>query len=381
MPNRTRLELDFSEVTQPVGVFYNCVIPAQTLLEICQFDFRQIRDNNGVKEFMGIQRPLNDKRVKDIRTYIGTDDASFPTSIVISVDERCASIAVVDGVQKLVLSSYQDADTVENSEIVIPFRAIASIIDGQHRLMAFDGTQHNWSLTVNVFVGIDEGTQAMIFSKVNLAQTKVNKSLVYDLFNLDRHRSPEKTAHEIVVNLNEMRESPFQGLIKRLGSATDGVFGETLSQATIVKGILPFITKDPLIDRDIGRRIGIWPDRGADDLQRRIFYPFFRSDEDAKILAVLINYYSAVAERWPTAWKGSGKGDVLSRTNGFNGTMRFLRDAYLQLTNRPSVPSKEQFRAILDRSALKDTDFNTKRFPPGSSGAAALYRELEPLLR
>lgn len=370
---RTTLELDFFEVNQNAGTFYCCEISAQTLLEICQFDFRQIKENGGVKEFMGIQRPLKDDRVNAIRKYLGTSDACFPTSIVISVDERCASFATSNSRTKLVLKPFQDAD---QPNVVVPFRAIATIIDGQHRLKAFEGTSHNWSLTVNIFVGVDEATQAMIFSTVNLAQTKVNKSLVYDLFSLDRKRSPEKTSHELVVNLNEMDESPFRGLIKRLGSATDGVFGETLSQATIVKGILPYITNDPLIDRDIGRRIGVWPDRGPEDFKKRIFYPFFRADEDHKILAILINYYSAISEVWADAWKFTGKGGVLPRTNGFNATIRFLRDAYLYLTVTPSIPSKNDFIAIFRRSELTSADFNVTRFQPGSGGAAALYKEL-----
>jgi DGQHR domain-containing protein len=372
-----KLELNFFEVTQPVGKFYSCVIKAQQLLEICTFDFRQIAENNGVKEFLGIQRPLKEDRVKEIRRYIRTEDASFPTSIVISVDERCAFIEEKNGNVSLILKSFEDP---QDRNIIIPFRAIAKIIDGQHRLKAFEGTDVNWDLSVNIFVGIDEGTQAMIFSKVNLAQTKVNKSLVYDLFSLDRGRSPEKTSHEIVVNLNDMADSPFRGLIKRLGSATDGVFGETLSQATVVKGILPYITNDPLTDRDIGRRIGFWPDRGSDDFERRIFYPFFKSNQDHKILAIIINYFLSIKERWPDAWASSGRGAILSRTNGFNGSMRFLRDAYLHITNKPEVVSKEKFAEIFARSTLTDADFTTDRFPPGSSGAAAIYREFQPLL-
>lgn len=373
----TTVSLAYTEVTQNVGVFYSCIMPAQQLLEICQFDFRQIKENNGVKEFLGIQRPLKEDRVREIRKYIGTEDACFPTSIVISVDERCVSFEDVNGTRKLTLRPYQDST---DPEIVIPFRGIAKIIDGQHRLKAFEGTEHNWDLAVNIFVGADEGTQAMIFSTVNLAQTKVNKSIVYDLFSLDRDRSPEKTSHEIVVNLNSMAESPFYQLIKRLGSATDGVFGETLSQATVVKGILPYITNDPLTDRDIGRRIGIWPDRGSKDFEKRIFYPFFKDREDHKILAVIINYFDAIRERWPTAWASSGRGAILSRTNGFNGSMRFLRDAYLDVTTRPSVPTKDQFAAIFARSDLVDSDFATDRFPPGSSGASALYKEFAKLL-
>lgn len=374
MRRNKSIVLDCLELKQSVGVFYSCVINAQTLLEMCTFDFRQIHDNNGVKEFLGIQRPLKTSRVKEIRKYIRTEDGSFPTSIVISIDERCASfITDTDGRRKLKLSEYYN---VETANLEIPFDAIATIIDGQHRLKAFEGTEIDWDLSVNVFVGIDQGTQAMIFSKVNLAQTKVNKSLVYDLFSLDRGRSPEKTCHEIVVNLNEIEESPFYQSIKRLGSATDGVFGETLSQATIVQGILPLITRDPIGDRDIGRRSGAWPERGPQDFKSRIFYPFFQKNEDYKVLAILINYFSAVQEKWPDAWGARGRGAILKRTNGFNALIRFLKDAYLEITGVPKVVSKQEFAKIFAKSQLKDDDFNTDNFPPGTSGSAALYREL-----
>lgn len=369
----TKLEisLKFQEIKQEIGTFYATVIGAQTLLEICTFDYRKIKENNGVKEFMGIQRPLKDDRVKDIRKFINTSDGCFPTSIVISVDERCAFIDPVSG--NLTLKPYED---LVDREIIIPYRGIATIIDGQHRLKAFEGTEINWDLSVNIFVGIDEGTQASIFSKVNLAQTKVNKSLVYDLFSLDKTRSPEKTSHEIVVALNDIMDSPFYRKIKRLGSATDSVFGETLSQATVVKGILPYISKDPMTDRDIGKRIGIFPDRGASDFERRIFYPFFRRKADAEILAILINYFGAVRDRWPDAWANTGTGAILSRTNGFNGLIRFLRDAYLTSTTEPTVLTKAHFQEIFARCNISDGQFNPGNFPPGSGGAAALYHQL-----
>lgn len=375
---RTAIDLPFLEIEQPVGKSYLCSVSAQKLLEICTFDFRQIEENNGVKMFLGIQRELDKKRVKDIRKYIATEDASFPTSIVISVDERCAELVDQDDQILLRLRSYEDPESIADS---VPFRGIATIIDGQHRLAAFKDSEIDWTLSVNIFVGIDEGTRAMIFSKVNLAQTKVNRSLVYDLFGLDRDRSPEKTAHEITVLLNDLEESPFFERIKRLGSATDGVFGETLSQATVVKGILELLSKDPIVDRDIGRRSGIFPKRGADDFQRRIFYPFFADDRDVDILAILMNYFTAVREKWPDAWDYTGRGAVLSKTNGYNGLIRFLRDAYLHLTDKPTVISKENFAKILARSNLKNEDFTTDRFVPGTGGSSALYRELLETLK
>jgi DGQHR domain-containing protein len=371
--SQASLIIPFQKVTQPVGDFYSCVVSAQQLLRICTFDFRKIEQNKGVKEFLGIQRPLNDDRVKEIRKYIATEDASFPTSIVLSVDERCAYIENGDDGPSLKLTSYTDPEDEKN---VVPFTGIATIIDGQHRLKAFEGTQINWDLSVNLLIGADPGTQAMIFSKVNLAQTKVNKSLVYDLFSLDRNRSPEKTAHEIAVNLNDMSESPFHAKIKRLGSATEGVFGETLSQATVVKGLLPLISKDPLVDRDIGRRTGVWPHRGQEDFTRRVFYPAFRDNRDGEILATLLNYFNAVKARWPAAWEYTGQGSVLPKTNGFNGLIRFLRDAYLYVTASPRVITQQEFANIFARSPLNDEDFTVDRFKPGSSGSAELYREL-----
>lgn len=371
--SKATLLLPYLKISQPVGDFYSCVVSAQRLLQICTFDFRRIAENNGVKEFLGIQRQLNDDRVKEIRKYIATEDATFPTSIVLSVDERCAHMVASDTGPLLKLTSYIDP---EDEKEIVPFTGIATIIDGQHRLKAFQGTEIDWDLSVNLLIGADQGTQAMIFSKVNLAQTKVNKSLVYDLFSLDRNRSPEKTAHEIAVNLNDMKESPFYQKIKRLGSATEGVFGETLSQATIVKGILPLISKDPLVDRDIGRRSGFWPERGQDDFERRIFYPAFRDNRDGEILATLLNYFNAVKQRWPEAWEYTGKGSVLPKTNGFNGLIRFLRDAVLYLTSSPRVIYQEEFYRIFEKSTLKDDDFNVDLFKPGSSGSAELYRTL-----
>ena len=246
-------------VTQPIGQFYVGVIRADELLRICKFDYRRMQYNvGGYPEVLGIQRKLNEKRVDEIRRYLSTVDACFPTSVVISLDERCATIEETERQGFLILHvhPYEDNSTPELS---LSLDQVAIIIDGQHRLKGLEeANADEFELSLSVFIGIDEGTQASIFSIVNLAQTKVNRSLVYDLFSLAKDRSPERTCHEIAVALDSLPDSPFHNRIKRLGVATEGRFGETLSQATVVKGILPYITKDPMLDRDIGKRIGFW---------------------------------------------------------------------------------------------------------------------------
>lgn len=364
------------QVSQPVGSFFVGVMRADHLFSVCKFDYRRMQYENGYVDFLGIQRELNQKRIRDIKQYVGTVDACFPTSIVISIDEKCARIDETDviGAKLLRISEYIDD---QQPELSIKLEEVASIIDGQHRLKGLEEAGNaDFEIPVSIFVGPDDATEAMIFSIVNLAQTKVNKSLVYDLFSLATSRSPEKTCHEVVVALDRMEESPFQNRIKRLGVATEGRFGETLSQATVVKGILPYITNDPAADRDRGKRFGFWDDTLSRDFRKRIFSEFFRKNEDVKILDNLINYFSAIRERWPNAWAGTGKGNIINRTNGYNGFIRFLRPAYLYHTTEPRVISQSEYASIFKRVSLTDEDFNPTRFLPGTSGSTNLFNTL-----
>ena len=195
-------------VNQPIGQFFVGVIRADALLSICKFDYRRMQFRNEYADYLGIQRKLNEKRIKEITQYVDTVDACFPTSVVISVDAKCASIkeSELQGFMKLEIVEYVDEETPELS---IPLNHVATIIDGQHRLKGLEEAQKDaFELSVSIFIGADAATEASIFSIVNLAQTKVNKSLAYDLFDYAKARSPEKTCHEIVVALDKLPEVP-----------------------------------------------------------------------------------------------------------------------------------------------------------------------------
>jgi hypothetical protein len=89
-----------------------------------------------------------------------------------------------------------------------------------------------------------------------------------------------------------------------------------------------------------------------------------------------MNYFLAVSARWPDAWKNTGKGNIINRTNGFNGFIRFLRPAYLYFTTTSEVVSEEQFARLFAKVKLEDGDFSPEKFLPGSSGATKLYKTL-----
>ena len=366
---------------QPIGTFFVGVMPAVELLAICEFDYRRIRENDGYKDFLGIQRQLKSDRVSAIRKYINTSDATFPTSIVVSIDDRCATFVHDHGCATLEITEYLDE---ESPEMSITLENAASIIDGQHRLKAFDADwrPEKFDISVSFFIGVDDATEATVFSTVNLAQTKVNKSLVYDLFSLEKSRSPERTCHEIAVAMDRLPESPFFERIKRLGTTTEGRIDETLSQATFVRGLLPFITNDPVTDRDIGKRFGFWDPAPARRERQQFFRPYFTAGKDERILANMMNYFGAVRECWPRAWEGSIEGGMLNKTNGYNALMRFLREVYHEIAPEElDIIERGTFLGHLESLGIREETLTVDNYRPGSSGASSLYRRLHDELR
>ncbi len=244
------------EVTQKNGAFFSTCLSAKDLTGITYSDVRRlVSEERDVERYLGVQRPINKARVKRIREYILSPDPTFPTAIIISVDEACVSYDPDKG-EMTPFESHKREDTGDGKEIV--FGKIAKVLDGQHRLAGFyndDGDfdigDTEFDLNVSIFVGADLSVQAQIFAIVNLAQTKVSRSLVYELEDLSRVRSPFKACHNIAVALDGLPSSPFYKRIKRLGFVTPGRSGETITQAAFVEALTDLISRDPFADRNM----------------------------------------------------------------------------------------------------------------------------------
>lgn len=383
--NHRSISIYAFRVRQPIGDFYTAVVPSQRLVDICYFDIRGLTYREDFADFMGIQRELDPKRVSEIKRYVQTLDPSFPTAIVLAVDEKCAQIEnhsilgdsnnCVGNLVKLTLRNYPEP---EEGVDPILFRDIARVIDGQHRIAGLvDYSGPEFDLNVSIFIGADIATQATIFSTVNLAQTKVNKSLVYDLFAYAETRSPEKTCHDVAVVLDSNKNSPFFGLIKRLGTATEGRFGETLSQASFVKGLIGYISPDVLGDRDAGKRKRSFPKFDGRVAERLILREFFVTGRDEIIASVMWDYFQAVKERWPDAWSKTGRGWVLNKTAGYFGLMRFLKPCLTHLRRElHRIPNASDFGEIFFIMKIQDDDFRSNNIRPGTSGEKYVYELL-----
>ena len=365
-----RIDLEFSclKVTQPIGDLYLASIPHKRLIEITHFDVRRIlQRERDVERYLGIQRPLNGRRVTELQEYVNYYDASFPTAIIIAVDEPFASY---DEETQIIRLSNVPRD---EDEPAIPIRNVARVLDGQHRIAGlgnFEGEA--FDLPVTIFVGADIADQAHIFATVNLEQSKVNKSLAYDLYSLATSRSPQKTCHSVAVVLDQDEASPLYHRIKRLGVAMEEKGFQPLSQATFVESVMRYISDDPKGDRDrLLRRRDLEPATG-DDLIRFPFRNFFVEERDVQIVEVLFNYFNSIKATWPIAWSNPDRGNMLNRTNGFRAFMRLYSHlCRISNTRTGAVPSAfiEEF---LTKVKLEDRDFNTENFKPGTSGESTL---------
>lgn len=391
------------KIIQPVGEFYIASFNARDLIDIAYADVRTLeenKNNNGLDSYIGQQRKPDPKRIKQIAEYVKNVDACFPTGIIISIEPEC--VEYDEDTSTLILHETQD----ESGNIIIPYEKIAKIIDGQHRLMglkyAYDNpglfsqefNQSIFELNVSIFIGFDVAEQAMIFATVNLAQTKVNSSLVNDLYDFTKERSPQKLCHYITITLDADEASPFYKRIKRLGVATKGRTNETLTQATFVKSLIKYICKNDEQenrDKDIYKR-GDIPAKSTDKNERSklIFRDYMIDEKDYELIDVIWDYFEAVRSKWPLAWNTYEQGYMLNKSNGFMGYMRFMKDAYnfvLEIKeNHPNLakksfyerqPNETDFSEVFRDFSLTDEDFTITNFQPGTSGEANLYKRLK----
>ena len=128
------------------------------------------------------------------------------------------------------------------------------IIDGQHRLWAFDddSIKDDYELPVVAFVGLDLSWQAYLFYTINIKPKKINASLAFDLYPLLRSEKwlmkfeghaiyRETRAQEIVDFLWAHSQSPWYHRINMLGAR--GQKGHTVTQASWIRSLLASFVK------------------------------------------------------------------------------------------------------------------------------------------
>ncbi len=372
-PDKITKTVPALRIKQPIGEIYVASFNHKLIQKITFFDVRRVlRDERDIEAYLGIQRPLNETKISELKKYVNFNDATFPTAATLAAD-KSEYVTYNEETKELTFSNCLPGENTPS----IAFSNLCRVIDGQHRIAGLEGFEGNdFEMMAAVFVGIDLADQAYIFATVNIEQTKVNRSLAYDLFELARTRSPFKTCHNIAVALDTIEESPFYERIKRLGTATAGRERETITQSNFVNCLIGYISTDAKMDRDIllrGKELDLV---NTDQLQKLCFRNMFIRGQDVEIGRVVQNYFTAISTKWDGAWNDFSQGMMLNRTNGFKAFCSVLGKIYTEVSAPGDVPDANKFRKILEKVDLTDEDFNTDNFKPGTSGESKLRNKI-----
>lgn len=336
------------KVQQPIGTFYITKMNSNELISIA---YSNRRTNDGI----GNQRKLRGNRVEAIAKYCEDPDATFPTPIILAInnDDYVVEELNSSGVFKF---SYNDTLSAE-------------ILDGQHRLMGIKASGKNIELPIVLMFNMTEEEKAYIFSTINSNQQKVDKSLIYDLFELSTKRSPYKTCHEIARLLNSREDSPFYNRLKMLESRRSK--DETLSQGTFVSYLCNLISYNPkqdMIDIKNNKKI-------KDNLSLPLRY-YFIDDSDEIIFKIIFNCFSAVKTVFANEWDDPNK-YILSKTTGFGGIIKSLKDI-LPKCQEDGDFTLEKFLKIFEKLKInlinEDIELTSKYFSSGEQGQNKLSK-------
>lgn len=373
------MEIKAIKVTQPFGDFFITKIKASDLLMISTSQIARYDENGNLH---GNQRKLDAKRISLISNYIKSREMCFPTSIIVAanIDENGRILDEEDKRCWNIINENDDFCTIE-----IPEEQVKTcvIIDGQHRLNAFENLEDNYKsieLVCSVFFNLPNPYQAFLFATINGNQKPVSKSLSLDLYgyNLEHEPinkwNPEKLAVSLSRKLNFNNDSPLFNSIK-LAPITDALSIKKdrllISMSSFVSGILKLIAKNPQKDRDFmamkkNKFFGDDSRKALDD-DGAVLRKLFLNCKDEEIYTILYNYFTNVKN---LLWDNQPSDSVLKKTIG----ILVLFDILKLLLEKDRNNFEEEI------NKLTYLDYTDKLFSLSGGGRSSLYRILRCIL-
>jgi len=295
-------------VVQGDFTFYVFSINAKALLRIA-YTSERTRENR-----QGIQRSLNESRLREIGRYLQGEDGGpplLPNAIIVSLSAD---------------ASYRDG------QLHIPDRpnAEAFVLDGQHRLWSFDeeySGDTDLPLVVSAFINLADEYKALVFRTINGTQRKINPSLVYDLIPMLRQTEwvefEDRRAYYLVSSLNDDRDSPWHDRVGMVGGA-----GRLISLSSFMTAIKKLLKRGHIFHTDD-------PD-------------FF---EEALQLKLLTSYFTVLATLYAREW--NNKEFLLCKYVGVAASLNLL-EAIIQDMRRREVPISDRRGLRVNESDFRD---------------------------
>ncbi|MET0002052.1 MAG: DGQHR domain-containing protein [Candidatus Thiodiazotropha sp.] len=323
-------------VDQPFGGFYVASIKASKLVKVAY----SLPAKYGEESLDGVQRGINQKRVDNIARFCKTENAMFPSSIILAANLLEDGSAVDPAFEwKISADGYLNVPK--------EFEA-ASIVDGQHRLeglkKALNEGCEDFDILCSIYMDLPAPKQAEVFATINFNHQKVDKSLAYQLFGYDldatdpKYWSPDTLAISFARILNKNPSSPFKNHIsygmkeKHLSFSDEQEEADyksdpwKVSTSTMVEGIVRLISSNPTEDRyELHKKRMIRKDRAIlEEVRRRSSEPLrhlYLSYNDGQFYDMVENYFRAVKR---TLWIGEGM-PLLRKTIGIQAIFDLLK--------------------------------------------------------
>jgi len=246
--------------SKPAESFYLCSVNAVVLRKLCGIERRTTKGGRRRKADLGIQRRHDEERSEEISRFIEhgypwsvlnkTQRKSskfndlkqpgwLPTAIVINIRTKSYNLGGNSVDERDLISVEEPSGGIARLQLPIGAADGAwepkglypiEVIDGQHRLWAFDPDEgpSDFQFPVVAFVGLDRSWQAYLFWTINIKPKKINASLAFDLYPLLRHQKwlerfagppvyRETRAQELTELMWAHEASPWHNRINMLG--------------------------------------------------------------------------------------------------------------------------------------------------------------------
>lgn len=369
------------KVSQPIGEFYVTVLPASVVVG---------RVRNRPRSSLGgdsddVQRIFSKKRVNEIASYTEDPDATFPTPIILAVTS--------DRIQEVIVPHQQVAEGVQAGAPQVPEVTnpavtllvpddgdmIGDVLDGQHRVLGLLHSKYkaegDFDLVVVLMFDLDTDDKAYVFSIINSKQTPVSSSLIYDLFDLAEHRSPQKTCHFVAQAMNREPDGPFFERLKMLGKKEAHHASRVmLSQGTFAARLVELITKDSARDAVLEKRRQSLPPEDENACPLRKYY---LRKEDETILKVMQNFFAAARGAFPQEWESDTGEYVIRKTVGYTALIKVLRRTLPEAFEAKDLSlGFFQQRFAQYKANLGNRPLTSAQFPSSGAGADALAAAL-----
>lgn len=299
------------EIVQGAVKMYAFVAPSEVLRKVCAVSRREDDADKGY------QRHLKESRLRQVARYLDDNKGVFPNNII--------------------LDFYSKDVVYDPKKRTITFPAnkkVAWIIDGQHRLYAFEFSKAQHPLLVVAFLRLNLEQEVNIFVTINTEQKRLPSSLTLDLLGIiGTDEDINARCRDLVAKLNEEEDSPWYDLVNMTGESIGYI-----SLVNFVRKVKPLVSATGVLKS----------------------YTFKEQ------YLCLSNYWAAIKAVYADQWGKS----LLTKTIGFGALMNLFPTVF---TDTLAMKGEFTTAAIINTfSLIKDFKFDAETLGQGTGNKAEM---------